>query len=60
MGDRDGPAVAGSRAGPEGDGGAGGRVRTVPYDARAVELVAETLWVPVRLAPFRLPGAAVY
>ncbi len=36
------------------------RVRQVPYDAQAIDLIAETLAVPVRLAPFRLPGAAVY
>ena len=37
-----------------------GRIRRVPYDAEAVELIAATLGVPVQLAPFRLPGAAVY
>lgn len=38
----------------------GGRIRRVPYDAAAVELVAATLGTSVRLADFRLPGAAVY
>ena len=36
------------------------RVRQLRYDAEAIELIAETLAVPVGLAPFRLPGAAVY
>ena len=36
------------------------RVRQVPYDGQAIDLIAEALAVPVRLAPFRLPGAAVY
>jgi hypothetical protein len=37
-----------------------GRVRRVAYDRAAVELAADALRVPVGLAPFRLPGAAVY
>ncbi len=37
-----------------------GRVRTIPYDARAVDLIAEALNVQAGLAPFRLPSAAVY
>jgi hypothetical protein len=37
-----------------------GRIRQVPFDAVAVELIAETLGVPVQLAPFQLPGAAVH
>lgn len=36
------------------------RLRRLPYDAEAIDVIAETLAVPVRLAPFRLPGAAVY
>jgi len=40
--------------------GGRGRVRRVPFDAAAVDLVADALRVPVGLAPFRLPGAAVY
>jgi hypothetical protein len=38
----------------------GSRIRRVPYDEPNVELIAETLGVPLGLAPFRLPGAAVY
>ena len=38
----------------------GGRIRRVPYDEPNLELIAETLGVPLALAPFRLPGAAVY
>jgi hypothetical protein len=37
-----------------------GRGRRLRYDAEAIDLVAETLGVAVGLAPFRLPGAAVY
>ena len=37
-----------------------GRIRRVAYDPEAIELIAETLGVAVGLAPFRLPGAAVY
>ncbi len=40
--------------------GTGGRVRRVPFDRTAVDLVGDALRVPVGLAPFRLPGAAVY
>ena len=61
MHDRDGQTIPG--AGPEREGsssGGAGRVRTLRYDAQAVDLVAEALEVPVGLAPFRLPGAAVY
>lgn len=36
------------------------RVRQLHYNAEAIDLIADTLAVPVRLAPFRLPGAAVY
>ena len=36
------------------------RIRRLPYDAESVELIAETLGVPATLAPFQLPGAAVY
>lgn len=60
-------AAAGSDAPPEPPTepaippvGARGRMRRVPYDRTAVELAAEALRVPVGLAPFRLPGAAVY
>lgn len=38
----------------------GRRIRRMPYDAGAVDLVAEALGAEVRLADFRLPGAAVY
>lgn len=38
----------------------GPRVRRLPYDATAIDLIAETLCVPVMMAPFRLPGAAVF
>lgn len=38
----------------------GPRVRRVPFDATAIDLIGETLEVPVAVAPFRLPGAAVY
>lgn len=38
----------------------GRRIRRVPYDAAAVDLVADALGAEVRLADFRLPGAAVY
>jgi hypothetical protein len=45
----------------EGSPRAGGsRLRQVPYDAAAVALVAAALGASVRLADFRLPGAAVY
>lgn len=40
--------------------GAERRLRRLPYDVAAVELVAATLGASVRLADFRLPGAAVY
>lgn len=40
--------------------GTEGRIRRVPYDVAAVELVAATLGAFVRLADFRLPGAEVY
>lgn len=53
--------------GPENDAGgevggeSGGRqIRRVVYDRRGVDLIAETLGSTVGLAPFRLPGAAVY
>jgi hypothetical protein len=36
------------------------RIREIPYDIQSIELIAETLDVPVELADFRLPGAAVY
>jgi hypothetical protein len=36
------------------------RIRQVAFDQAAVELVAETLGVPVSTAPFRLPSGAVY
>ena len=42
-------------------GGSGrSRIRQVPYDARAIDLIAAALDIPVNLADFRLPGAAVY
>lgn len=36
------------------------RIRHFAYDAQCVEPVADTLGVAVALAPFRLPGGAVY
>ena len=38
----------------------GPRVRRVPYNREAVDLIGETLGVPVGPASFRLPNAAVY
>lgn len=38
----------------------GSRVRRVPYDAESIDVIAETLGADVTLAPFRLPGAAVF
>jgi hypothetical protein len=35
-------------------------IRQVPFDAAAIDLVAETLGVTARTAPFRLPSGAVY
>ncbi|MER3438167.1 MAG: hypothetical protein C4346_11570 [Chloroflexota bacterium] len=36
------------------------RVRRVSYDTSAVAMIAETLGLEARPAPFRLPGAEVY
>ena len=36
------------------------RIRRLPYDAESIDLIAETLGVAATLAPFQLPGAAVY
>ncbi len=36
------------------------RIRRLPYDAQSIDLIAETLGVAAGLAPFQLPGAAVY
>lgn len=36
------------------------KIRTVPFDVQAVELVAECLGVAASLAPFRLPSSAVW
>jgi hypothetical protein len=47
-------------AGVVGRGSAPARVRRIPFDKDAIESIAETLDVPVQLAPFRLPGGAVY
>lgn len=38
----------------------GGRIRQVPFDPQSVDLIAETLGVPTRLADFQLPGATVW
>lgn len=38
----------------------GRRIRRLPYGAPAVEPIAEALGAELRLADFRLPGAAVY
>ncbi len=35
-------------------------IRQVPYDARSIPLIAESLGGEATLAPFRLPGAAVH
>lgn len=43
-----------------GEGTSGGRLRRLLFDETTIDLIAETLGVPVGLAPFRLPGAAVY
>jgi hypothetical protein len=37
-----------------------GKIRQVRFDVAAVDLVAETLGVSARTAPFRLPSGAVY
>ncbi len=49
------PADATAPTGQQAD-----RSRRLDYDARSIEAIAETLGVRVRLADFRLPGAAVY
>lgn len=36
------------------------RIRHLPFDANAVESIAETIGVDVQMAPFRLPAGAVY
>ncbi len=36
------------------------RIRHVPYNAEAIDLIADALDIPVNFADFRLPGAAVY
>lgn len=36
------------------------RIRRLVYDGESIDLIAETLGVAVALAPFQLPGAAVY
>ena len=36
------------------------RIRRVPFDRHAVDLIAETLEAKAELAPFQLPGAAVF
>lgn len=41
-------------------GSARSRIRQIPYDAQAIDLIADALDIPVGLADFRLPGAAVY
>ena len=41
-------------------GSARSRIRQIPYDAQAIDLIADTFDIPVGLADFRLPGAAVY
>lgn len=45
---------------PSWQSSATGRIQRLRYSADAVDLIAETLGVPVQLAPFQLPGAAVY
>ena len=41
-------------------GSAASRVRTVPYQVDWVETIAETIGATSGLAPFQLPGAAVF
>jgi hypothetical protein len=41
-------------------GGRAKRVRTVPFDDGMVEIIAEAIDARPTLAPFQLPGAAVY
>jgi hypothetical protein len=36
------------------------RIRTIPYDANAVPLIAEVLECTVETAPFRLPSSTVW
>jgi len=36
------------------------KIRTVPFDVQAVELIAECLGITASLAPFRLPSSAVW
>lgn len=36
------------------------KIRTVPFDVQAVELIADCLGIAVSLAPFRLPSSAVW
>jgi len=36
------------------------RIRHLPFDAQAIDLIAETLGVEVQIAPFRLPGGTVF
>ena len=61
MGDGGG-AIPPDGSGRDADRGDGdlGRIRQIPYDVTAVDPIADTLGVAVGLAPFRLPGAAVY
>ena len=41
-------------------GGREGRLRTVPFDDAMVDVIAEAIDARPSLAPFQLPGAAVY
>ncbi len=53
----DGPATPA----PAGDGlSRNPKIRTVPFDVAAVELIAACLDVTASLAPFRLPSSAVW
>lgn len=36
------------------------RIQQVPYDRQSIDLIARVLDTEARLAPFRLPNAAVY
>ena len=47
-------------AGVVGHGSAPRRIRRIAFDKDAIEPIAQTLDVSVQLAPFRLPGGAVY
>ena len=53
-------AVLDEEAGVDGHGSALRRIRRIAFDKDAIEPIAQILDVSVQLAPFRLPGGAVY